>query len=43
MSFILEDWVDLYKENLYIGTIPLKDFKTNFRFDNLNFGANYGK
>lgn len=37
MSFILEGWIDLYKEEFYIGTIPMKDFKSNFRYDNLNF------
>lgn len=37
MSKILEGWVDLYKEDIYIGTIPFKEFKNNFRYDNLNF------
>lgn len=37
MSLILEGWIDLYKDDSYIGTIPFRDFKNNFRYDNLNF------
>jgi hypothetical protein len=41
MSFILENWIDIYRDGLYIGTIPLRDFKTNFRYDNLNFSEGF--
>lgn len=34
-SKILEDWVDLYLDELYIGTIPESEFKQNFKTDPL--------
>jgi hypothetical protein len=34
-SRILEPWIDIYIDGNYSGTIPLSDFKLNFRLDNL--------
>ena len=34
-SRILENWIDIYIDDQYKGTIPEAEFKTNFRLDNL--------
>jgi hypothetical protein len=36
-STILENWINIFLDDRYVGTITQKDFKTNFRYDNLNF------
>jgi len=30
-SKILEDWIDIYLDGIYLGTIPQQEFKINFR------------